>query len=106
MAPTPEEISVALQAMRSDASVWEDMSDELAAARRIVDRLDLGIQQFSFLGDLAGLPDLYTEIQLRIAGLLQQGSDEFDHLGTALRRAADGYEDDDRTSAHEIRGVY
>ncbi|MFG1928987.1 hypothetical protein [Cryptosporangium sp. NPDC048952] len=106
MAPTPDEVRVALAAMRGDASTWDEMSDALAGAARVVDRLDLSSVQFSYVGDLVGLPEVYGEIQRRIAALLRQGSDEFDALGAALRQAADGYEEDDRSSAHQMRNIY
>lgn len=105
MAPTRDEVAVAVAALRTDARMWLDMADEVRAAARIGERLDLTALHFSYLGDKAGLTETYREVQDTLVRLLNEGGSAFDALAGALRAAADGYEDDDRNAAEELYGT-
>jgi hypothetical protein len=106
MAPTKDQIQAAVDAFRVDAQMWQSMGDELREAARVAFRLDLGNLQFSYLGEMAGLTEAYSDIQSALVGLLNDGGQAFDDIAAALRKAADGYEEDERNAVHRFRGIY
>lgn len=104
MAPTPKEISVALDALRADADRWARAAKELhdAAARADAQKVDPAM--FSFAGQAAA--DSYEQLRVRLAGLISGGAREFDSIAAALRASADAYEADEVTGAHRMQNIY
>lgn len=106
MAPTKDQIRVAVDALRADARMWRSMEDELRDAAREAFRLDLGVSQVSYLGEKAGLTEAYIDIQSTLVRLLGEGVKAFDEMAAALIKAADGYERDEHNAVHRLRGIY
>jgi hypothetical protein len=106
MAPTEGQINVAIEALRTDAAMWDAGGDDLREAARVAGRLDLEALHFSYLGDKIGLVDVYQQLQDKMIRLLNQGGDTFEALGTALRSAADGYEQDEANGVHRANSIY
>ena len=104
--PSSQQISAALDAMRSDARMWKEMAGEMRAAAGVADRLDLTKLHFSKLGDMLGMVDLYRDVQDRMVRLMQQGADNFDATAAALTTAANGYEKDEQNAVHRFKGIY
>jgi hypothetical protein len=104
--PTAQQISAALDAMRQDAAMWQQMAGDLRSAAGVADRLDLTKLHFSKLGDMLGMVDLYRDVQDRMIRLMQQGADNFDATATALTTAANGYDQDERDNVHRFTGIY
>ncbi|GAA2635272.1 hypothetical protein [Paractinoplanes durhamensis] len=104
--PTPQEVSVAVQALRTDARTWGETADELAAARDAA--IPLGLQKFhfSFVGDKAGLTEVYAGIQEKIIQLLGEGSTQLEALSAALTGAANDYERSDNDAYRRAHHVY
>jgi hypothetical protein len=61
---------------------------------------------FSYIGDQVGLTEIYHKLQDRLCRLLTEGSDNFQSLTTALRSAADNYEQDEANAVHRFTGIY
>src|SRR5690348_10140105 len=101
--PTPQQLSVAVQALRDDAATWGEALDKLTAARHAGMPLGLQAFHFSFVGDKAGLTRVYAELQDKITRLLGEGSHELDALSQALITAANEYE---RTDNEAYRSLY
>lgn len=104
--PTGPQIAAALDAMRGDASMWRDMASQLREAATAADNLDLDKTEFSKLGEMLGVVDLYQDVQARLAALIHQGADNFDATAAALTTAADGYEKDEQNAVHRFTGIY
>jgi hypothetical protein len=104
--PTPQQVSVAVQALRTDAGTWIDASEKLIAARSA--GLTVGLQQFhfSFVGDKAGLTRVYAEIQEKITRLLGEGAGELEDLSQALTVAANEYERSDNEAYRRLHHIF
>lgn len=104
--PTGEQVEVSIQALRDDARRWLDMADQLRDAATAGERLDLNAFHFTGLGHLLGIDELYNQVQQAIVTLLHQGSSNFDEVATALKAAADGYEQDEYDNVHRMKNIY
>jgi hypothetical protein len=104
--PTEAQIKAGLEAMRADAAMWSQMSDELRTAAGIAATLQLSMLHFSYLGDKAGLTTTYQEIQALMVRLLGEGATAFEGLAGSLRTAAEGYEEDERRAVHRTQNIY
>jgi hypothetical protein len=104
--PSSQQIAAALDAMRSDARMWNEMAGEMRAAAGVADRLDLTKLHFSKLGDMLGMVDLYRGVQDRMIELMNQGADNFEATAAALTTAANGYEKDEQDNVHRFTGIY
>jgi len=104
--PTAQQVSVAVQALRTDAGTWAEASDKLTGARTA--GMPLGLQKFhfSFVGDKAGLTQVYAEIQDKIIRLLGEGAAELDALSAALATAANEYERSDNDAYRRQHHIY
>lgn len=105
MAPTHEEVVVACNALRSDATKWSTASDEMATASTSAAGLVLGRAEFGFAAEGHGVDTAYKTLQDRIAHLLSGADGEFDKIAAALRASADTYEAEDAAGAHEMDSV-
>lgn len=104
--PTNGEISAATDAIRADAAVWSRSAGEMDEMAETARGLSLSAFEFSGLAHLAGMEQVYTALQQRVALLLKQGADTFDEISNALRKSADDYDRDDEMNAHRIKNVY
>jgi len=100
--PTHDEVMVACDALRSDATKWMTASDEMAAAAGKAENLVLGKDQFGGAGDERGVVNAYETLRDKIAGLLTGADAEFDKIAGALRASADTYEREDAEGAHRL----
>ena len=103
--PTHGEVTVACDALRSDAKKWTAASDEMSAAAGSAQNLVLGRDQFGYAAETHGLVASYTTLQNRIATLLQGADAEFDKIAGALKTAADTYEREDAEGAHAMNQI-
>lgn len=102
--PSSDEISVALDALRTDATMWDGFADTLRTAVGAAQSLVVPPSAFSFAGQ--SVATQYDAIRNRMATLLEGGAVNFDATATALRQSADAYEDDEATGAHMMTGIY
>ncbi len=103
MAPPPhDEVMVACDALRSDATKWTTASDAMAVAAGSAKNLVLGKDQFGWAGDQRGVVTAYQALQDKIAGLLTGADAEFDKIAVVLRVSADTYEREDAEGAHRL----
>lgn len=105
MAPTGDQVTVAVAALRSDAAKWTTASDEMAAAQSAATGLVLGSAEFGYAAESRGVVSAYTNLQQRIANLLKGADAEFDKIAAALRLAADTYEREDAEGAHNLNQI-
>ncbi len=101
-----DRVEVSLDALRNEADIWSVGAEELAAAERTGVGLELSMVEFSYLGDLVGLPKVYWELRDQLCRLLAEGADAFAWTAWALREVADGYQQDDVNGAHRLHQLY
>ncbi|MEV0156724.1 hypothetical protein AB0H57_23760 [Micromonospora sp. NPDC050686] len=104
--PGPEKLKTSIEALRRDATVWDDSGDIMRNAAEVAARLDLAALHFSYIGDKVGLVDLYRQLQDRLIRLLGEGSETCETVAVSLRRAADGYERDEADAVHRLNNIY
>lgn len=104
MAPTPEQITVSLDALRADADQWAAAAGTMRTAATRAETQKVDPAGFSFAGHTAATT--YELLRARMARLLHQGASTFDSTATALRASAASYEADEAAGAHRMRNVY
>lgn len=104
--PSSDEVYAATAAMRADAGVWAGMAGQLDSAAQVARGLTLSAFEFSGVGHLAGLDEVYAELQNRVAHLLRHGGAIFDDIADALKKSADDYERDEHDTVHRMKNVY
>src|SRR5690349_23279706 len=107
MAPPPHStIVAAIGQLHSDAGAWRAAAGQLKTCSGMAGALDLGGYEFSYASDKAGLQQTYFLLQQKIAGLCHEAAVNFENVGGALDRAADGYDHDERAAVHELRKAW
>jgi hypothetical protein len=96
----PPDLTVALEALESDAARWADAAVRLRAASAAAAALVLDAGAFSFAGREAA--DAYEALRLRTTTLLAQGADELDSIAAALRTSAATYAAEEAAGAHRL----
>ena len=104
MAPTSDQITVALDTLRDDARLWDGGADELRAAAGRAGAMALPPAAFSFAGQ--AVLASYEQLRIKAAALLRGGAANYDDIATVLRQSADAYESDEAAGAHRMARVY
>ena len=104
--PTGDEVRASIQALHQDAGVWSGMATELESVARVARGLTLSSFEFSGLGHLAGLDEIYTQLQDRVVNLLDQGRTNLDNIAGALHKSADDYDRDEHNAVHRLKNVH
>ena len=104
--PSGQQVEASIQAIAGEAGLWSGMAAEVEAMAAVARNLTLNAFHFSGLGHLAGMEDVYRDLQERIAMLLQQAADNFDTTAGALKQAADDYQRDEDNAVHRLRNIY
>lgn len=104
--PTPERVAVSIEQLRIDARRWREASATMDTAHNAAKSLSLSSFEFSEPADWAGLVDVYTELQHKLATVLQQGSTALAKLADTLGTAADSYEADERNAVHRMNNTW
>ena len=92
------DLSVAVEALESDAARWEHAAADLRTAATAAAELVLDPGAFSFAGEAAA--DTYEALRIRTVTLLGQGADELAAIAAALRTSAATYAAEDAAGAH------
>ena len=107
MPPPPRStIVAAIGQLHADAGAWRTCAGQLDTCSGQAEALSLGGYEFSYAADKAGLQQTYFLLQQKIAGLCQEAAANFENVGEALDRAADGYDHDERAAVHELRKAW
>jgi hypothetical protein len=104
MAPTPKDITVALDALRADADRWAAAAMELHDAAAEANARAIDPAAFSFAGHAAAVA--YEALRVKMAGLIDQGARNLDSVAAALRASADAYEADETAGVHRMQNIY
>lgn len=96
-------ITVALDALHADASLWRDRALRLRNAQDALDSLEeIKPDDISFAGVKAGLDTALQDLLGNIHSKLGQGQEFFENLANDLDEAANQYRADDEAGLHAI----
>jgi hypothetical protein len=99
------DLSVALDAMLSDAGVWDRAGGDLDGPRNAAGSLGLSAADVSMYGSDAGIDTTYQDAQTTLENMLGQASQNFHKLATTLRNAATLYEQQEAVGAAQVKGA-
>ncbi|MEU4693188.1 hypothetical protein [Actinoplanes sp. NPDC023714] len=101
--PSSEEVSVATDALRTEATAWQVQGEKLNALSAQVEAMDFGRVE-------AGLFQImvspYNDVIRAVTARCAEGAVAMAEMAGTLRRVADVYEAEDQAGAHRIRNVY
>lgn len=106
MAPTGDEVTVALGALHADAQKWAAAATQAQSARSAATGIHLGAAQFSYFGDQAGLTQTYATLQQKVAALLGQAATNFHNISTTLVQVANAYQDNEQKITGSLNSIH
>jgi hypothetical protein len=96
------DVSVALDALRSDANVWDHAADSLAPPKAAIGELGLSANDVMSYAAARGLDRQYNYTRSVMQDMIDQAGNNFRKLSTALRDAAQLYEQNEEQHKHTI----
>jgi hypothetical protein len=100
------DIEVALQAMRSDAQVWQTAAGSLDAPVGALGGLTLTGADVSMYGVDRGLDRTYENARTAVIDMLGQAKENFTNLANALSAAADTYQREEEQNLHTFETMH
>lgn len=101
--PTPQEVAVATEVLRTEATEWDDQSAAVGAIAAKVGGMELGRVE-------AGLFQLvvspYNEVVHAVQARCLEGQTAMTEMAATLRAVAETYEQEDDNNAHRIHNLY
>ena len=101
--PDPGEVSVATEALRTEANQWQTQSGELTALGVKVEAMEFGRVE---AGLFQILVHPYNEVVQAVAARCREGGTAMTEIAGTLRSVAGTYEAEDQAGAHRIKNVY
>jgi hypothetical protein len=101
--PTPDEVSVATSVLRSEARQWEEQAGRLSALSTKASGMEFGRLEAGLFQVMVGP---YNDVIRAVSGRCAEGTTAMTDIAATLRKAADTYESEDRTGAHQIKNIY
>ncbi|MFD3706888.1 hypothetical protein ACFWUP_27435 [Nocardia sp. NPDC058658] len=103
MSPTPQELSVATDALRTESVTWTGQSDEMSAVKTKIEGLEFSRIEGGLFQAIVGP---HTNIVQKMAGLTGQAAQRFDEVASVLNLCATTYEEEDRAGKHRIDNLW
>ena len=101
------EIVVVAESLRTEAKRWHAFSDEMHVIASDVGQLFLDEPAFWCGDGISGTAaPIYAELLEFVRTRCFEGSTEFEEIGGALIRAADGYDGTDEVSSAMLKEIY
>ncbi len=99
-------LKVALEALASDAGVWEDVSTTLGTARDSASGLTVTQGQMSWASDVTGLLQTYEAMRSKTEGLLGAGATQTSTMAQGLRTVKTTYEGSDQAAVERLSSAW
>jgi uncharacterized protein YukE len=101
--PTPEQVTVATETLRSEAGIWEAQSGQLGtilpkAEGLRLNRIEAGLFQVIF--------DTYATVIDQVTQRVGEGQQRMSEVGATLRSVADTYDQEEARNEHSLRNLY
>ncbi|HEY1571616.1 MAG TPA: hypothetical protein VGG05_09755 [Pseudonocardiaceae bacterium] len=106
MAPTGDEVTVALGALHADSQKWAAAAAQVQSAQSAAGGIQLSAAQFSYFGDQAGLTQTYATLQQKVAALLGQAATNFHNISTTLVQVAAAYQDNEQKITSSLNSIH
>ena len=100
------DISVALEAMRSDATAWATAADNLDSPRSTIGGLALTGADVSMWAVDRGLDRTYNDARTALEDMLAQATEAFRSLSESLHSAANTYEAEEEANRHSMNSIH
>ena len=97
-----EDFNVEVNALRSDAKVWDQAAQDLSGPIAATRPLTLEINDLTPVGDLRGLRTTYEEARHNMEQLMTQAAKYFDRIGDTLIAVAADYEGTEHTGVRRF----
>ena len=101
--PTPEQVSVATEALRREATQWDEESGNLWTLGGRVAEMEFGRLEAGLFQVMVGP---YNDVIRAVAARCAEGSTAMSEVAGTLRTVAATYEAEDEAGAHRIKNVY
>lgn len=101
--PTPQELQVATDALRTEARVWQAQSAQLQAICGKARNMQLGRIEAGVFQLIVGP---YNELVNTVTARCDEGVTAMADIGANLRNVAQIYEDEDAAGEHRMRNLY
>lgn len=103
MSPTPQELSVATNALRTESSTWAREADDMTAVKAKIEAMEFSRIEGGIFQAIVGP---HTALVQKMATLTGQASQRFDQVAEVLIVCADTYEAEDRAGKHNIDNLW
>lgn len=103
MSPTPQELSVATNALRAESATWTRESDEMSAVKTKIEGLEFSRLEGGIFQAIVGP---HTELVEKMATLTGQASQRFEEVASTLILCADTYEAEDLAGKHNLDNLW
>ncbi|AEV86665.1 hypothetical protein ACWT_5648 [Actinoplanes sp. SE50] len=101
--PTPDEVRVATDALRTESGTWNNQSDTTKALSAKTATLEFGRLEAGLFQMMVGP---YNDVIHAVTARANEGVTAMKEIADTLHQAADTYEQEDRAGAHRIKNVY
>lgn len=99
-------VKAAIDALRHDSALWDNVARVTNRAGQEAGALTLGESALSWASVPTGLLSTYAEIQQKTTMLLGEATTVYTGLSTALDKVATAYEVSDENAAAQLKGVW
>ncbi len=101
--PTADQVTVATEALRTEAGVWDTQAGSMSDIQSKVEglrlnRVEAGLFQIIF--------DTYGQVIDQVITRSGEGNKEMLDIGTTLRAVADTYEQEEANNVHKLNNIY
>jgi uncharacterized protein YukE len=101
--PSSGQVTVATQALRTEADLWDEQGHELQALLSKVNDLTFGRLEAGVFQAIVGP---YNDVVHQVADRTREGVHTMGDISTTLRQVADVYDAEDAAGEHRLRGLY
>ena len=97
---------VDLEALTTDARIWDGISGALHGVKRALPGLRLSTSELSWAAEATGFATAYDDFVDRVRARVAQGETETERLGDGLRKVRAAYQDSDTRARDRFDGLW
>ena len=101
--PSAEEVRVATDALRTEAGVWDDQSEQMSQIASKVQGMQLGRIE---AGVFQLIVDPYNDVVTQVNSRSTEAVEAMTNIGNTLRQVATTYDEEDAAADHRNRNLY
>lgn len=101
--PSREQVTVATNALRSEAGEWESQAAELRSISMFVSTKGMNRAEAGLFQMIVGP---YNDVVAQVSNRCREACEAMTEVSATLRKVADVYDEEDRNNAHRIHNLY